>query len=109
MLQQQMQAAQKQLMQMQEAVKSLTETNQQLNIALTNKEREQQMEAEKQRRKPTTKRSRYGWKKSKLRIELFQSPNRSAEALAGGGSMSIDEAAAYQRSLNVLHSAFSMG
>lgn len=44
MLQQQMQQAQKQLMQMQQAVESLTQTNQQLNLALTNKQREHELE-----------------------------------------------------------------
>lgn len=46
-LQQQMQMAQKQLMEMQEAVKSLSETNAQLNQALGNKQREQELESRK--------------------------------------------------------------
>ena len=46
-LQQQMQQAQAQLMQMQEAVKSLSETNAQLNQALGNKQREQELESRK--------------------------------------------------------------
>ena len=47
MLQQQMQQAQSQLLQMQESVKSLSETNAQLNQALGNKQREQELESRK--------------------------------------------------------------
>ena len=47
MLQQQMQEAQKQIMQMNESVKSLSETNAQLNQALGNKQREQELESRK--------------------------------------------------------------
>lgn len=79
-LQAQLQEQQKTLMQMQAQVESLTQTNNQLNLALINKQREQEIDMQKLRNDAAEKEQAHAADMAKLAIERFKAETARMDA-----------------------------